>query len=58
MNPKRKVIGEGAYGCVHKPSIHCKNGVPHGFDYSKYVSKIMQTKEAESELKEFIVIGS
>jgi serine/threonine protein kinase len=58
MNLKRKVIGEGAYGCVHKPSIHCKNGVPHGFDYSKYVSKIMQTKEAESELKEFIVIGS
>jgi serine/threonine protein kinase len=58
MNQKRKVIGEGAYGCVHKPSIHCKTGVPHGFDYSKYVSKIMQTKEAESELKEFIVIGS
>jgi serine/threonine protein kinase len=58
MNQKRKVIGEGAYGCVHKPSIHCKNGVPHGFDYSKYVSKIMKTKEAESELKEFIVIGS
>jgi len=58
MNPKRKVIGEGAYGCVHKPSIHCKTGVPHGFDYSKYVSKIMKTKEAESELSEFMVIGS
>lgn len=58
MNQKRKVIGEGAYGCVHKPSIHCKNGVPHGFDYSKYVSKIMKTKEAEAELSEFIVIGS
>lgn len=54
----RNVIGEGAYGCVHKPSIHCKTGVDSTFDYSKYVSKIMKTKDAEKELKEFVVIGS
>jgi serine/threonine protein kinase len=54
----RKVIGEGAYGCVHKPSIHCKSGLPINFNYDDYVSKIMKTKDAEDELKEFIVIGS
>ena len=58
MSQRRKVIGEGAYGCVHKPSIHCKTGVPTNFDYSDYVSKIMKTSDAEDELKEFIVIGS
>jgi serine/threonine protein kinase len=54
----RNVIGEGAYGCVHKPSIHCKSVLETNFDYSKYVSKIMKTRDAEKELKEFIVIGS
>ena len=54
----RNVIGEGGYGCVHKPSIHCKTGLDPTFDYSKYVSKIMKTKDAEKELKEFVVIGS
>jgi serine/threonine protein kinase len=54
----RNVIGEGAYGCVHKPSIHCKTGIDPTLDYSKYVSKIMKTKDAEKELKEFVVIGS
>jgi serine/threonine protein kinase len=58
MSQRRKVIGEGAYGCVHKPSIHCKSGLKANFNYDEYVSKIMKTDDAEDELKEFIVIGS
>ena len=52
-----KIIGEGSYGCVHKPSLHClkKNSE---INYADYVSKIMKTKEAQSELKEFVVMGT
>ena len=49
-------LGEGAYGCVHKPSIHCKSEPKPGFKYDKYVSKIMKTKNAQDELAEFVVI--
>lgn len=55
---KRIIVGEGAYGCVHKPSIHCKTPPSPGFDYKKYVSKIMKTKNAEQELAEFVIIGN
>jgi len=54
----RDVIGEGSYGCVHKPSIHCKSDVYKNFNYDEYVSKIMKTKHAKDELNEFLVIGS
>jgi hypothetical protein len=54
---KRIIVGEGSYGCVHKPSIHCTNLPKPGFDYDKYVSKIMKTTNAEKELKEFVVIS-
>ena len=54
---KRLIIGEGAYGCVHKPSIHCKTPPNPGFDYKNYVSKIMKTKNAQKELEEFVIIG-
>ena len=53
---KRKIVGEGSYGCVHKPSIHCKNPPTQGFNYDNYVSKIMKTKEAVAELSEFVVM--
>jgi serine/threonine protein kinase len=52
----RKILGEGAYGCVHKPSIHCKTPPIPSFDYKDYVSKIMKTKNARDELAEFVVI--
>ena len=55
---KRIIVGEGSYGCVHKPSIHCKRPPTPGFDYKKYVSKIMKTKNAEQELAEFVIIGN
>jgi len=54
---KRLIIGEGAYGCVHKPSIQCATPPTPGFDYKNYVSKIMKTKNAEKELEEFVIIG-
>ncbi len=53
---KRIIIGEGTYGCVHKPSIPCKTPPSPGFNYSNYVSKIMKTKNAEDELAEFVII--
>ena len=53
----REVIGQGAYGCVHKPSIHCKTLPKPGFKYKKYVSKFMKDKNARNELAEFVTIG-
>ena len=53
----RKVIGEGSYGCVHKPPLHCIKK-DQEINYKDYVSKIMKTKEAQTELGEFVVIGS
>jgi serine/threonine protein kinase len=61
MVKESNVIGEGAYGCVHKPSLHCLNKnttTKQNINYKNYVSKIMKTGEAEKELKEFVVIGS
>ena len=52
----RTIIGEGAYGCVHKPSIHCKTPPSPRFNYKNYVSKIMTTKNAKKELSEFLII--
>jgi len=54
----RKVIGEGTFGCVHKPSIHCKTPPTPDFDYTNYVSKFMDDNDAEKELREFVVIGN
>jgi serine/threonine protein kinase len=52
----REVAGEGTYGCVHKPSIHCKKP-PANFSYDNKVSKIMTTNDAEKELAEFVIIS-
>ena len=52
----KKVIGEGSYGCVHKPSIHCETKPNKQFDYQHYVSKLMRNKHAIDELNEFVVI--
>jgi serine/threonine protein kinase len=54
----RKIIGEGAFGCVHKPSLHCKKKPSSDFSYNNYVSKFMATQNARDELKEFLVIGT
>jgi serine/threonine protein kinase len=44
-----KVIGEGTYGCVTKPSIKCKEVDNKSLDYKNKVSKIMIRKEAMEE---------
>jgi serine/threonine protein kinase len=52
--PVPEVIGEGAYGCVHKPSLLCKN---KKLSYKNKISKVMLTKEAMKELKEYAIIS-
>ena len=47
-------IGEGAYGCVHRPSLQCKN---KKISYKNKISKIMTSKNAASELEEYSLIG-
>jgi serine/threonine protein kinase len=56
MPRTRKVLGEGAYGCVHKPSLHCTTLPDPTFNYDNYVSKLMKTSSAAAELKEFVTI--
>lgn len=50
------VIGEGAYGCVHKPSLKCKDRPD--MSYEGRLSKIMTKEHAKVELEEYDVIGS
>lgn len=45
-------IGEGTFGCVHKPSLKCDK-TPSNFIYYNKISKLMESKEANDELKEF-----
>jgi len=51
-----QVIGEGAYGCVHKPPMKCINKTRKNKSYS--VSKLMTDSNAKSEMREYKLIGS
>jgi len=44
------VIGEGTYGCVHKPSLKCKS---KKVDYTNKVSKLMTKKNSRTEMGEY-----
>jgi hypothetical protein len=48
------VIGEGSYGCIHRPSLTCKN---KKMSYKKKVSKILLNKYAIKELKQYVRIA-
>jgi serine/threonine protein kinase len=48
------VIGEGAFGCVIKPSLPCSN---KNISYKNKISKVMFSKEAIKELKEYAIIA-
>jgi len=48
------VIGEGAFGCVIKPSLPCSN---KKLSYKNKISKVMFSKEAIKELKEYTIIA-
>ena len=49
----RTVIGQGAYGCVHKPSLRC---LDTNVNYDDYISKLTTKKQADKELSDFGLI--
>lgn len=48
------VIGEGTYGCVHKPSLVCNK---KNLTYKNKVSKILSKKSATKEIDEYSEIS-
>lgn len=50
-----EVIGEGSYGCIHKPSLICKD--KKTILYKNKISKLLLSKHAVSELKEYMLIA-
>tara|TARA_Y100000992_G_scaffold128613_1_gene84663 strand:+ start:36665 stop:37912 length:1248 start_codon:yes stop_codon:yes gene_type:complete len=48
MKDNYKIVGEGTYGCVIKPSLKCNSHA----NYNNRVSKVMVTKDAKDELEE------
>ena len=49
------IIGEGAFGCVIKPSLPCDD---KKLSYKNKISKVMISKEAIKELKEYKIIST
>lgn len=45
----KQILGEGGFGCVHKPSLRCRSG---GLPPAGKVSKVLKIENAESELAE------
>ena len=59
-NTKKKIKGgdmlaQGAFGCVHKPPLHCNKKM--NMADGPYISKLMKTKSAEKELRDFVLIS-
>jgi serine/threonine protein kinase len=52
-----KIIGQGTYGKIYKPSLECRDGDVTTIDYSNLVSKLLKKKHAQTEMNEFIRIG-
>jgi serine/threonine protein kinase len=55
MSAQASVIGEGTYGCIHKPSLRCKGNKK--LNYTNKVSKILKKEDANAELKEYKIIS-
>jgi serine/threonine protein kinase len=51
MSKSPTVIGQGSYGCVHKPSLTCKDKPNQ--DYRNKVSKLLDKDSASKELAEY-----
>ena len=49
------VIGQGTYGCVHKPQMKCKNKTRKN---SNKVSKLMTKVDANDEMREYKMIAN
>jgi hypothetical protein len=51
------IIGEGAYGCVYKPALTCKNNAfGSNNPMSNKVSKLMRPAESADEMVEYNII--
>jgi len=48
------VIGEGTYGCIHKPSLKCKN---KNLKYNKKISKLLLKKNAKKEIEQYDILS-
>lgn len=55
-NTTSAVIGEGAYGCIHKPSLTCKENKIQ--NYKNKVSKVLTKSKAKIELEEYTSIDN
>jgi len=59
MSSSASVIGEGSYGCVHKPMLECNQSKKASkFKKNKYISKFMLKDEALIELSQYLLISS
>jgi len=54
MTKNPSVVGEGTYGCVHKPPMKCKH--QDNIDDPSIASKLMKDLDAKKEMKEFELI--
>ena len=54
MNNIPDILGEGSYGCIHKPSLKCDN---KKINYTNKVSKFMGKIKANEEMKEYKTIN-
>jgi serine/threonine protein kinase len=55
MGDKSEVVGQGTYGCVHYPPLLCENSSERDLTN---ISKLMNTGEANKELKEYVLIDN
>ena len=56
FTPSSTTIGQGTYGCLHRPSLKCSpadKNTPPNINYEKKVSKIMHADYAEDEYAEY-----
>ena len=53
-NKISNIVGEGSFGCVLKPSLLCAD---KKISYKNKISKLMLTKDAIEELKEYVLIS-
>jgi serine/threonine protein kinase len=51
MSSNPEIIGQGTFGCVHKPSLRCKN--KSKMKYDNKVSKTLSKQNANIEMKEY-----
>lgn len=56
LSKTRKLLGQGAYGCVYKPSYKCADKSSTRLSNTDMVSKIMVNTDANDEVKNFKVI--